>query len=69
LFCLIHIVEVQREIVFFEINYKISCNSIDSIIYDENGDINEDGTVFNDTSDFMNDENMNSTTNMTGKCF
>jgi hypothetical protein len=50
-------------------NYKIFCNSIDIIIYNENGDINEDGTVFNDTGDFMNNENMNSTTNMTGKCF
>jgi hypothetical protein len=64
---LIHLLEVQRNIVFFEISHKIFCNSIDIIINNENVDINEDGTVFNDTDGLMNDENMNLTTNMIRK--
>lgn len=40
-------------------NHKIFCHCVDFAFNNENGDINEDATVFNESRDDIDDENMN----------
>ncbi len=52
-----------KEIVFLGLNYTKFFNFLDIIVINENGDINEDGTLVNDTDDAMENQNMNSIAN------
>ena len=52
-----------KEIVFLGLSYTKFFNFLDIIVINENGDINEDGTVLNDTDDAIENENMDSTAN------
>lgn len=57
----IYLVEVRKEIVYLKLNSNRSCYSVDINIDNENGDTNEDATVYND------DDLMNSTIGEIGK--